>query len=455
MAADQRASAPSLLLRLLLGAGLALILALSLVGLVVDRGFSSAAEAALQERLQSVVFLLLSTIEVDEHGLPAVRESLTEPRLEQPGSSLHAGAMTPAGTWESPSLIGVIRPPNARLIERGTTLFRGPAIDGTWYVYAIGLGWEQADGEIVDLTLWAAEDPSRYQATLAGFRGDLWRWLLAAAALIIVAQIVILLMFLRPLRKVADDVAEIESGRRETLGGHYPRELQPLTANLNALLSTERDNATHYRQALADLAHALKTPLAVVRARLDAGQFPSATELDEALVDMEYLIHRQLERASRSTRRTLNQPVALLPVIKRLADSLMRLYADQNLTIEVAGDEGLAARIDPRDLMELCGNLMDNAAKYGRGQMKVTVEVGQPGSRQPGTEITIEDNGPGIDPDRFEGLLQRGARGDQRREGQGLGLTIAQQLVEAYGGQLTLDASALGGAALQITLPPR
>lgn len=448
-------TAPSILLRSLAGAGLALVLALGLIAFAVDRGFRSSAESALQERLSSVVFLILSTIDLDGNGQPMVAETLAEPRLTRPGSGLHAGAMTPAGHWQSPSLVGEMRPPRARLIERGSELFRGPDVDGSWYVYAIGLGWEQPDGEIIDLTIWAAEDPARFQGTISAFRVDLWRWLLLAAVVVIVAEAIILTLLLRPLRQVARDVAEIEAGRRESLGRRYARELQPLTANLNALLATERDNAAHYRSALGDLAHALKTPLAVIRARLQSDPDIDPEQLDQALADMDQLIRRQLERAARSTRRTLNQPLAVVPVIRRLADSIARLYAVEGLEIEVEGDEALTARVDSRDLMELCGNLVDNAAKYGQGRIRVRVRPGEPGTREPGLRITVEDNGPGIALERFAELLQRGVRGDERREGQGLGLAIAQQLVEAYGGRLSLDASELGGAAITISLPPR
>ncbi len=448
-------TAPSLLARLLLGGALALAIALSLIALAVDRGFRGAAESALKERLESVVFLILSTIDLDEQGRPMVADSLAEPRLDQPGSGLHAGAMTPFGEWSSPSLVGVTEPPRARLIERGEELFRGPAVDGTWYVYAIGLGWEQSDGEIVDLTIWAAEDPGRFQGTVAGFRGDLWRWMMLAALLVIVAQLFILLLLLRPLRSVAQEVAEIEAGRRDALQHAYPRELQPLTANLNALLATERDNAAHYRRALADLAHALKTPLAVMRTRLDDRSTVDLGDLSVAVDDMDLLLRRQLERAARSTRRTLNRPIEVLPVVQRLGDSLARLYADRDLQVEVAGDRTVTARVDPRDLMELCGNLMDNAAKYGNGKLRVSVRPGRQGNRQPGVEILVEDDGPGIRPERFGTLLARGVRDDERREGQGLGLAIAQELVDAYAGSLELLSSDLGGAAILVILPPR
>nr|WP_275401542.1 ATP-binding protein [Wenzhouxiangella limi] len=171
---------------------------------------------------------------------------------------------------------------------------------------------------------------------------------------------------------------------------------------------------------------------------------------------MERLIRRQLERAARSTRRTLNQPVAVLPVLERLAESLRRLYRDADVVIEVDGDEQVRVRADERDLMELCGNLLDNAAKYGRGRVLAEVRTGPAGARESGVEIRVEDNGPGLDANTFARLLERGARGDEQAEGQGLGLAIARQLVEAYGGQIDCEASAtLGGAAIVARFPPR
>ena len=444
-----------MLVRLLVGAGLTLLIALAAVGGAIDRVFTNAAEANMRERLESVVYLILSTIEVDEEGRPLMPEALAEPRLNRPGSSLHGGAMTPAGEWRSPSLVGVVPQPNARLIERGTELFRGLEAQGNWNVFAIGLGWELPDGEIVDLTIWAAEDPNRLRMELAGFRGDLWRWLGLAAVLIIAGQAGLLLIILRPLRRVAAEVAEIESGRRDGIEGRYPRELRPLTDNLNTLLVAERDNARRYSEALADLAHALKTPVAVLRARLESSEPSAPGDLARQLDDMEQIIRRQLERAQRSTRRALPGSVAVRPILERMADSLERLHVDSGLRAEVAGDAGLVAHMDERDLWEVCGNLMENAAKYGNGSLRASVHPGEPGRRRDGVIMEIEDDGPGIAPERVDRLLQRGQRGDERREGQGLGLSIVRELVEANGGRLEVDTGELGGARFRVILPPR
>lgn len=453
--ADRTARSPSLLFRLLVGAGLALLIALAVVGGAIDRVFTNAAESSMRERLEAVVYLILSTVEVDENGQPVIPESLAEPRLNRPGSSLHGGAMTPEGEWRSPSLVGVEPQPNARLIERGTELFRGLEAGGNWNVFAIGLGWELPGGEIIDLTIWAAEDPNRIRMELAGFRGDLWRWLGLAAVLIIAGQVGLLLMILRPLRRVSAEVAEIESGRREGIEGSYPRELRLLTDNLNTLMAAERDNARRYSEALADLAHALKTPVAVLRARLESSEPSRPSDLARHLDEMEQIIRRQLERAQRSTRRALPAAVPVRPILERMADSLERLHAETGLRAEVVGEGGLVAHMDERDLWEVCGNLMENAAKYGNGRLSASVRAGEPGRRRNGVIIEIEDDGPGIAPEELDRLFERGQRGDERRDGQGLGLSIVRELIEAGGGRLEVDSGALGGARFRVILPPR
>lgn len=454
MIASRPSGSPSLLVRQLVGAGLALLIALAAVGGALDRVFTNAAEESMRERLESVVYLILSTIEVDAAGQPLVPGSLAEPRLNRPGSSLHGGAMTPAGEWRSPSLVGVVPEPNARLIERGRELFRGLEADGNWNVFAIGLGWELPDGEIIDLTIWGAEDPNRLQMELFHFRADLWRWLGLASALIIVGQLVLLVLVLRPLRRVAGEVADIESGRRDRLQGAYPRELRPLTDNLNTLLAAERDNARRYSEALADLAHALKTPVAVLRARIESDSPASPADLVGQVDAMEQIIRRQLERAQRSTRRALPQAVPVRPILERTADSLERLHRESGLVAEVEGDPELVAYMDERDLWEVCGNLMENAAKYGRGRLRARVERGERGRRRDGVVIEVDDNGPGIDPQRFDELVERGQRGDERRDGQGLGLAIVNDLVEAGGGRLEAARGDLGGALIRVILPP-
>lgn len=450
----QRDFSPSLLTRLLAGAMVMLLVTLAVVGAAIDRAYTRAAENNMHERLEGVIWLILSTVEVDDHGRPVMPESLAEPRLNRPGSSLHGGVMTSAGEWRSPSLTGVEPQPRARMLERGRELFRGLDAGGNWNVYGIGLGWELDDG-LVDLTLWAAEDPNRLRMELSGFRNGLWRWLTLAGALIVIGQLILLMMTLRPLRRVAVEAADIEAGRRSAIEGHYPRELRPLTDNLNTLLAAERDNARRYSQSLADLAHALKTPVAVLRAQLDSGGTLSVADLERQLDGMERTIRRQLERAQRSTFSALPSAVEVAPVLKRTAESLERLYAPQGLRVNVEADPGLHAYMNERDLWEICGNLMENAAKYGHGKVLAIARRGAAGRHRDELIIEVHDNGPGVDDETAGQLLARGGRGDERAEGQGLGLAIVGELVEDAGGRLEIVKSRLGGACFRVILPPR
>lgn len=446
-------AASSLASRLLLGATLAMILTLALVGTAVDSAYRGAALDAMAERLESTAFLVLATVDLDDQGRPYIAETLAESRLDQPGSGLHAGAITPHGSWESRSLLGVVEPPRARVIARGRELFRGPDTGGNWNVWALGLGWEMPDGEIVDLTIWAAEDPSRLESAISGFRADLWRWLSVAAAVLVLAQALVMLVVLRPLRRVAADVRRIETGERERMDDTYPRELQPLTANLNALLTTERANAEQYQRALGDLAHALKTPLAVIRARLAEHRDADSQAVIETVGDMQRLVRHELDRAARSGRRTMLAPLRVEPVLARVLDSMRKLYPQCGFSLDAPPD--LTASIAERDLMELAGNLVDNAAKHGGRQVRVRARRGARGDRRHGLVLEVADDGPGIALESFERLLQRGLRGDERGEGQGFGLSIVEQIVASYGGTLELVPPKAGGTRIRITLPAR
>jgi len=444
----------SLRLRLLLVASLVLFLALSLVGWAVDRAFDESVRVSVQDRLENSIYLVLAGIEVED-GNPGLTEALSDTRLEQPGSGLYAGILSELGSWESRSLLGVTNGPEARPVERGDATFEGPEEAAGWFVASMGLGWELSSGEILDITVWAAESPEIYEDSIASFRASLWQWLGLAAVVVIAAQILVLGLALRPLHRVAREVRRIESGERESIQGRYPRELQPLTGNLNALLQTERGNAQRYVRALGDLAHALKTPLAVLRAELESRDADTRERLSGPVHDMEHLVSHQLDKAARSTRRTMYRPMDVEEPVARLLASFEKLHGRRGVQFESRIEPGLTILMEERELLELLGNLVENAAKYGRGKVCVEMFQGAGGNLHPGVEIRVSDNGPGIDPDRFPDLLQRGVRGDERVEGHGLGLAIISDIVQSHEGQLLLDRSEYGGAMIRVILPPR
>lgn len=443
---------PSLLLRLSLSALLVVLLAMALIGLSVDRAYRASEQTALRERLESAVFAVLAGLEVDSGGILDWEGAPADSRLTQPQSGLYAGVHAADDAWYSPSTIGTEIPVAARAMPRGGERFETPEGSLPWYVYRIGLGWETTDGEIIDLSVWAAEEPTRIAESMASFRRDLWRWLGLAAGVLLVAQLVLLFQPLQILRRVAGEVRDIEGGMREQISGRYPRELAPLTENLNALLKTERANVEQYHRALGDLAHSLKTPLAVVNSQLDSGERPSVAELRETIGQMQARIRSELDRAARSGRRTMLPPLPLAPAAERVVRTLRKLYPEVNF--EAVVSPLLAANVAERDLLEVLGNLLENAAKYGRHRVRVSIDAHSSSARRSGLRLRVDDDGPGLDPDAFAAMLQRGVRGDERAEGQGLGLSIVQRIVDSYHGSMRPGASPLGGLRVEVTLNP-
>ena len=255
---------------------------------------------------------------------------------------------------------------------------------------------------------------------------------------------------LRPLREVAADLKVIERGERDDLGGRYPRELAPLTDGLNTLLRHERAQLLRQRNALADLAHSIKTPLAVLRNAAADAPPTQRQQLTAAIDSIDASLAYQARRAAASGRTTLTTPVAVGPTATRIMASLDKVYAEKGVSAELddprrnvfAGDEG--------DLYELLGCLLDNAYKWCEHRVVLSVAS----SATQGLILTVDDDGPGVPPPAREAVLERGSRADRRVAGQGIGLAVVRDIATAYGGRLEIDdAPRLGGARISVYLP--
>jgi len=442
----------SLLFRLSASALVVVLLALGLIGLAVDRAFLASEQAALRERLSGTVLTVLSGLEVSESGALGWAGVPGESPLTRPQSGLYAGVVGSAESWFSPSTLGAPAPAVEPLPRRGSEDWLEPSAERDMYLYRLALGWELADGRILDLTAWAAEDAERLQSNMHQFRVDLWRWLGLAAIVLLIAQLALLAQPLLVLRRVTAELRSIETGERQQLTGRYPRELAPLTENLNALLAPERANAERYSRALGDLAHSLKTPLAILQAQVEDSARLSVTDLRDTVAQMQVRIRTELDRAALSARRTMLVPVEVRPQAERLCRSLGKLYPAVDFELDC--HDGLRAAVDPRDLTEVLGNLLENAAKYGGGQVLLRLEQARSSGRRPGLMIEVEDNGTGVPAEHFEQLLQRGGRGDERGEGQGLGLAIVQRIADSYHGRIESGPAALGGLSIRVRLLP-
>jgi two-component system sensor histidine kinase PhoQ len=442
---------PSLQLRLVILAILLLTISLGMVGVALEAAFHRSSEADLQARMESTVYLVLGAIEVTDEGTLKLAESPGDPRLDQPGSGVFAVVEANDETWFSKSALGETLP-RMSWAEVGGHRFQAPGEETGFYTYRYVVSWELANDRLLPVMVTIYVTPEQLEPERTAFRRGLWRSLGATGLILVLAQALLLAFGLRPLRRISQDIAGIESGSLRRLEGEYPRELETLKRNINHLLETEEANQGRYRNALDSLAHSLKTPLSVIRSSL-AGEDTRKTQIIEESVDeMQHLIATRLQRAAASTRRSMAQAVDVEPQVLRLVQSLSRVYSQKMIESDVRIEPGLAFYGEQRDLLELAGNLLDNACKYGNGKVRLTAGWLDEENVRRGIWLDVEDNGKGIPEDKREWLLQRGVRGDERAEGHGLGLAIVLEIVSAYNGEIELGNSELGGVKISVTL---
>jgi two-component system sensor histidine kinase PhoQ len=446
----------SLRFRLILLATLIMIVALGLVGAALDSANYRGAVSSLQARMESYVYLVLAAIDVDEKGTFQVPGDLGDPRLARPGSGIYVQVRGASDRWNSPSALG-LKLPELPAAATGQRLFTEPDGEPAYFSMQYGVSWQLEDNSVQPVSITVLVDAAEIEQQTSAFRLGLWRSLGTAGMILVLAQLLLLFLGFRPLRQVARDVARIESGQSPRLEGRYPRELEPLARNVNHLLETEKRNQERIRNALDSLAHSLKTPLAVIQAGLELHGGEAAKPMQDASEEMHHLIATRLERASASTRRTLAEPIRVRPQIERILNSLNKVYSHKMIEAELIMDENLDFFGEQRDLLELAGNMLDNAFKYGKGKVRVSAGAIRADANRAGLSLQVEDDGEGIDESQWQRLLQRGTRGDERAnkriEGHGLGLAIVMELVTAYGGEVSIGRSELGGAMIRVEIP--
>lgn len=436
--------------RLLLAASCVLLVFIGLCGAALEKAFRESALDAQEDRMRGLVYALLGAAEPDERGNLSISDNeLPEPRLKEPQSGLEAAIMTETGAvlWRSPSLEGT--PPVVIGPEVGKWKFE--QLDGNGrFALSFGLRWIGEKHQPRRYAVLALEDPENYESQLAVFRRTLWSWLLGASVVLLGALLLVQNWGLMPLRRLVGELREVESGAVPQVGSAYPAELTPLTGALNAMIVSERNQLQRYRNALGDLAHSLKTPLAVLRGLASDGRLSGepARQLQEQVGRMQEIADHQLARAATAGRRALVQPASLHPVADKLVTALKKVYSAKALRFELAVAPALLVRIDAGDLYELLGNTLDNAAKWARGSVRFSA------SRESGELVLgFEDDGPGF-PEHPERLLGRGVRADSRVPGQGLGLASVAEILRAYEGKIALERSAeLGGARVVLRIP--
>jgi two-component system sensor histidine kinase PhoQ len=437
-------------------ASVVLALALGLVGFALSAANHRSAVSALRARMESYVYLVLAATDVDEIGGLHVSKDIGDPLLNQPGSGIYVHVHGPNGHWSSPSSLG-LRLPELQTMPAAQSSFSEPSETLNFYSYRYGVAWQVDDQPAVPLTISVLVDPSEIKRQTNAFRLGLRRALITAGLILLLAQLMVIYLGFRSLQTVARDVARVESGQSPRLQGHYPRELEPLARNVNQLLETEKANQQRYRNALDSLAHSLKTPLAILQTSLEVDSPASRLAMRKAVDEMNQLVVTRLQRAAVSARRTMAQPVALRAEAERVLAGLQKVYSRKMIAAEVMIPADLVFYGEQRDLLEMMGNLLDNAFKYGHGKVRLSAGPLDPDAVRSGVWLRVEDDGPGIDTKDWPTLLRRGMRGDerssQRAGGYGLGLAIVLELATAYGGKIDIGHSLWGGAKIDVEIP--
>jgi signal transduction histidine kinase len=296
----------------------------------------------------------------------------------------------------------------------------------------------------------AAEDRASVDRAVEAFAGAIAGSLALLGAGLVAAVIIQVRVGLQPLFALSREVADIRIGKGDHIAGRYPRELEPLASELNALMAQTQEVVERQRTHVGNLAHALKTPLSVILTEARQQPGPLADVVVRQAESMGEHVDHHLRRARAAARSpSPGERTLVAPVLEELARTLERIFQDKVSEIEWTAPEDLSFQGERQDMLEIAGNLLENACKWCRSFVRVSAAP-RDGRRM---TLVVEDDGPGLAAEQREAVLKRGARLDEATPGSGLGLSIVDELVRAYGGTTSLLASPLGGLKLVIELP--
>lgn len=441
--------------RLISITGLILVIFLTSTGWVLDRTYSVSIVRGAEEQLKLVIYALMGVAEEDGDSL-VFNQALADPRLAQAESGLYAIVTDGLNQtlWRSPSLQSI----DSYRVSDGLYfanvipgVFSFSNIEGSQARFQLSYAviWEGVEPSQIIFT--AIVDQAPYQAAIDHFRQNLWLGLGGATLFFILAQLLALGWGLRPLVVMQREVKELEQGTRSKLSNAYPAELSVLAKNLQRFATHEQQQRLRYRQALDNLAHSLKTPLSVLRNAI-AEVAVDKHLLKDQIDRMQDTVSRQLARAVVTAPVMLNTRIDVAKVLRKLVRTLEVAFPKMDLLLQLRAQPKL--RIDEGDLLEILGNVIENACKYGKYSVRISIDQAvATHATDMGMSMIIEDDGPGIPVTMRDDVLGRGLRLDTQVSGQGIGLAVAKELVVLYEGSLSISDSEMGGAKISLHFP--
>ncbi|WP_339641313.1 HAMP domain-containing sensor histidine kinase [uncultured Porticoccus sp.] len=421
------------------------VLVIPVAGLLLSYNLREAVNTAFDERLESLLNVVLAGIEYDRQtDTLALNQRLGDARFDQVFSGWYwqisdnaSRVLTSRSLWDQrlpltagPQLqYSTISGPNGetlRKLERDVRLPRLPVI----------------------LHVAVAADLSEVDAALARFEQLLWLSLVSLGILLLLGIWCQLHWGLEPLRRIRSNLQAVERGDCERLDTDLPEELNNLATAINTVLERDRQLMSRARTAAGNLAHAIKTPVSVMMTTTEQLPASQRETMASELKRLNEAVRHHLARASAAGPVVLRPRVTLSVALEPVFNGISRLAERKNITFKKPEVPPLQLQIDAQDLQEIVGNLLENALRWAKSKVVMAMY-----SEADNLYLSIMDDGPGMSSQGRNEALQRGGRLDEQRSGSGLGLAIVSELIQLYDGQLQLKPSPMGGLLVTVCLP--
>ncbi|WP_352497123.1 ATP-binding protein [Mesorhizobium sp. M0030] len=429
------------------------ILTLIVIFTLITTLYRQASERGFDSLLSAHLFNLIGSVGVSESGQLTGAPDLGDLRFSEPNSGWY-WSVEPAsegvhGNLHSSSMTTTIPSPTVAEVPFNSSFQRSYSTDG--------IGDEQLEVFESEFVLDAKNRAARFRVMgnkteleqeIATFQGRLLTYLSLFGVGMIAINAIAILLGLQPLRRVRNALAQVREGTAQRLDGRFPAEIEPLANETNALIENNKRIVERSRTQVGNLAHSLKTPLAVLINEGRALGGAKGQLIADQAASMQKQVDHYLQRARVAAQRdSVVYRTPVTPLVQRMVRVLQKLKPDVSLSLVLPAADIVFAG-EREDLEELLGNLLDNAMKWAKSTVAVSVTPAAAGL----FELSIEDDGPGIPEDKARDVLKRGRRLDETKPGTGLGLAIVADLVNEYGGALALDRSAMGGLKAVVRL---